>query len=402
MSMTSLWELFREAGPVAWLVVPTGLAGALGGLAALVLGVLRPRQAYRLGLAAAGAGILCAGLGGAGVAQGRLATDRAIAAADPEPAAAERLKHEGYRDARSAAGVGLMFAVLPLLAGVAAMLAGRRRWTAAEGEPEAAPPGARVPVGVGALGVVASGFALAALSAPLPGHRPLDREDATIFAEDLDAVQRAVGDERILRACAELEADLGNEPRRTPPALHAAAARCVEARVAQAAILSPLSLVRRALEVTLASAVVRRFPDLAAPVKANLEEVGRMEEAAQERPWELDRGALFPEAQLRAGEPTVDGPLPAQVVKHTVERNLGRFRSCYQTALDARSDLGGQITVHFTIDREGAATRVGGAGPDVRDPSFVTCVVRSFQGLEFPRPDGRTVAVTLPLLFSPG
>lgn len=289
MSMTSMWEILREAGPVAWLIVPGGLLGALGAVVALILGVFCPRGAFRLGALVAGAGILCAGLGGAGVAQVRLATDRGIAAAEASPVRAEKIRRGGYRDARSAAGLGLIFAALPLLAGLTAMFVGRRRWDAiaAPDEADVGAPGVRVPVAVAALGVISSGFALSALSAPLPGRNiPLD-ENAWTFLDTVEAVQRAATTDRTQLACIRLELDLVNEPRRSPPELPAVARKCVDARVAAAVLQPSLGQVRRALEAARWSALVRRFPELGSVVQADLDEVDQMIDAVQGRPSEL-------------------------------------------------------------------------------------------------------------------
>jgi len=39
---------------------------------------------------------------------------------------------------------------------------------------------------------------------------------------------------------------------------------------------------------------------------------------------------------------------------------------------------------------------------DVPDSGAVSCVVRAFYGLRFPRPEGGIVTVMYPVMFSPG
>jgi hypothetical protein len=42
------------------------------------------------------------------------------------------------------------------------------------------------------------------------------------------------------------------------------------------------------------------------------------------------------------------------------------------------------------------------AATNLADSEVVSCVIRAFYGLSFPQPEGGTVAVVYPLMFSPG
>ncbi|MFT3768177.1 MAG: AgmX/PglI C-terminal domain-containing protein [Minicystis sp.] len=418
MSMPLLVQTFREAGPVAWIIVPAGVAGALGGLVALILAVFRPAPAFRWGGMAAVLGILCAGLGAVGVAQVRAATESALVRGEVSPIDAEPLRRDGYREARSAAALGLTGAAIPLLTGITAMFAGRRRKAAGEapgGEGEAhdrereahdrrreeAPrPGLVWPIVATALGMVSSGFAVAALSAPLPA-RSVAVEDVA-FRDMVEAILDTEDATATLLACDRLEISFVHEPRGSVRNLQAAAKRCVDAAVAHAVVQSPLYRVRHELESIATSSIVRRYPELGVAVRADLDEVERMIAEAQERPWELDQHARFAPAQVRMGQATVDGPLPADVVERIVRQNFRRLRYCYESGLTERRDLAGHVSVRFVIGRNGAISAVRDGGSDVPDRTFVACVMRAFEGLSFPQPEGATVAVTYPLVFSPG
>src|SRR5262245_21103347 len=124
--MQRLWETSGEAGPVAGLVLIVGLVGALTSIVALLLVATRSSAAIRIGAVAAVLGAAAAGLGGAGVVHRRSITEAAIAGDHVRPLLKERLRREGYREARSAAKIGLLFAALPLLAGATAMFVGLR------------------------------------------------------------------------------------------------------------------------------------------------------------------------------------------------------------------------------------------------------------------------------------
>jgi Ca-activated chloride channel family protein len=103
---------------------------------------------------------------------------------------------------------------------------------------------------------------------------------------------------------------------------------------------------------------------------------------------------------IRDGVATVNGHLPAEVIQRVVRQNMGRFRLCYQNALQNNPGLQGRVSVKFIIDRAGAvATSVDG-GSDLPDASVVQCVVRSFANLSFPAPDNGLVTVVYPLVFT--
>ncbi len=102
------------------------------------------------------------------------------------------------------------------------------------------------------------------------------------------------------------------------------------------------------------------------------------------------------EADVRAN----GGHLPAEVIQRTVRQNFGRFRACYESGLRTNPLLRGRVTTRFIIDRTGAVGLTADGGSDIGDASVISCVVRSFGSLSFAAPEGGTVTVTYPLVFS--
>lgn len=95
------------------------------------------------------------------------------------------------------------------------------------------------------------------------------------------------------------------------------------------------------------------------------------------------------------------GTLPPAVIQRIVRNNFGRFRYCYQRALDTNPNLQGRVTVRFVISRTGAVSGAS-AGGDLPDASVHSCVAASFTGLSFPAPEKGVVTVSYPIVFSPG
>jgi hypothetical protein len=106
--------------------------------------------------------------------------------------------------------------------------------------------------------------------------------------------------------------------------------------------------------------------------------------------------------RMQVGDTQVNGRIPAEVIQRIVRQNFGRFRLCYENALHTNPSLSGRVAVKFVIDRSGAVSLATDGGSDLPDQGVVGCVVRGFQNLSFPQPDGGLVTVTYPLVFTPG
>ena len=105
---------------------------------------------------------------------------------------------------------------------------------------------------------------------------------------------------------------------------------------------------------------------------------------------------------LRQGTTQVNGRLPPEVIQRIVRQNFGRFRLCYENGMRQNPNLSGRVAVKFVIDRSGAVSTSQDGGSDLPDQSVVQCVVRGFQNLSFPQPEGGIVTVVYPIIFSPG
>jgi hypothetical protein len=98
---------------------------------------------------------------------------------------------------------------------------------------------------------------------------------------------------------------------------------------------------------------------------------------------------------------TTNGKLPAEIIQRIVRLGDGRYRFCYEQGLRGNPGLNGRVTVKFMIDRTGAVAFAADGGSDIADQTVVQCVVRSFQNLSFPEPQGGTVTVVYPIVFNP-
>ena len=105
---------------------------------------------------------------------------------------------------------------------------------------------------------------------------------------------------------------------------------------------------------------------------------------------------------IRQGATTVNGRLPPEVIQRIVRQNFGRFKLCYEDGLRKNPSLQGRVAVKFVIDRSGAVSTAQDGGSEIQDPGVVQCVVRGFNNLSFPQPEGGIVTVVYPIIFTPG
>ncbi len=106
--------------------------------------------------------------------------------------------------------------------------------------------------------------------------------------------------------------------------------------------------------------------------------------------------------KMRTGVTESNGRLPAEVIQRIVRQNFGRFRLCYEAGLRGNPGLSGRVSTKFVIGRDGAVMQSSDAGSDLPDQQVVACVVRSFNALSFPLPEGGVATVTYPIILSPG
>ncbi len=96
------------------------------------------------------------------------------------------------------------------------------------------------------------------------------------------------------------------------------------------------------------------------------------------------------------------GRLAYDVIQRVVRQSFPRFMACYKDGLRGDPSLEGRVTVKFRIDRDGTVGMSQNGGSDLPDEKVTVCVIRSFDSLRFPQPDGSTVTVVYPLVFTAG
>lgn len=115
----------------------------------------------------------------------------------------------------------------------------------------------------------------------------------------------------------------------------------------------------------------------------------------------VDNTSITPRS-IRLGATSVNGRLPAEVIRKKVRESFGAYRKCYQQGLSRDEKLNGKVNVRFVIGRNGKVTNAAYAeNSTMPDQAVSECVVTEFKKLEFPQPEGGIVKVTYPIMFAP-
>ncbi len=113
-------------------------------------------------------------------------------------------------------------------------------------------------------------------------------------------------------------------------------------------------------------------------------------------------GHLAKAPTYREATITTNGRILPETIQRIVRQNFGRFRLCYEAGLRGNPSLAGRVSTKFVIGRDGAVMQASDGGSDLPDQNVVACVVRSFNALSFPVPEGGIATVVYPIVLTPG
>lgn len=92
--------------------------------------------------------------------------------------------------------------------------------------------------------------------------------------------------------------------------------------------------------------------------------------------------------------------VPPPIVQHTVRDYFATFRRCYESGLGRDPNLLGDVVVRFTIEPDGKVSHAENDDGNMPDDYVVTCVLRGFEGLSFPKAEGAPLTLEYPIAFT--
>ena len=75
------------------------------------------------------------------------------------------------------------------------------------------------------------------------------------------------------------------------------------------------------------------------------------------------------------------------------------IRYCYERELQNDAELGGRISVNWTIDLEGRVSSASVVENSMGSRDVESCIIREVRRMRFDQPDGGMVVVTYPFTF---
>lgn len=142
------------------------------------------------------------------------------------------------------------------------------------------------------------------------------------------------------------------------------------------------------------------------PFRAMESALATLAKAAKTAPLDVQFRSTEPKPgeapAVRVGSTSLSGRLPPEVIQKVVRDAYGRLRRCYEAGLARDANLEGKLVVRFVINREGKVGEVTVAqGTTMPDTAAIECMVKEYEALTFPPPDGGIVTVVYPIMFSP-
>jgi TonB family protein len=99
-------------------------------------------------------------------------------------------------------------------------------------------------------------------------------------------------------------------------------------------------------------------------------------------------------------EGEVSGGLDRDIIAEYIKRQIGHILACYERQLSAKKDLGGKVSVKFTINGTGSVETQNITESTMKDATVEGCILNRVAKWNFPAPNGGTkVIVTYPFLF---
>jgi TonB family protein len=99
--------------------------------------------------------------------------------------------------------------------------------------------------------------------------------------------------------------------------------------------------------------------------------------------------------------PDVDGALDSDAIAKVVRARKRMVQDCYERELKRDPGLSGKIEIEFTIDSNGRISEAFVASNRMGSDAVGDCIISRLKRWRFPKPDGGSVTVNFPFIFTP-
>lgn len=103
---------------------------------------------------------------------------------------------------------------------------------------------------------------------------------------------------------------------------------------------------------------------------------------------------------VKTEAPEVDGSLDSAAIARVVRARMRMVQDCYERELKRSPNISGKIEIEFTIGTNGRVEEALIASNAMGSAAVGNCIVSRIRRWRFPRPDGGSVTVTFPFIFT--
>ncbi len=94
------------------------------------------------------------------------------------------------------------------------------------------------------------------------------------------------------------------------------------------------------------------------------------------------------------------GSLSKEEIAKVIQQYSSKISNCYEKSLLKNPDISGRLQVEWTIQENGSVTDVKQAYSGITQPELSACILALFNQMKFPKPQGGSVKVKYPFIFS--
>ncbi|MFO0726090.1 MAG: AgmX/PglI C-terminal domain-containing protein [Myxococcota bacterium] len=113
------------------------------------------------------------------------------------------------------------------------------------------------------------------------------------------------------------------------------------------------------------------------------------------------KGEAEVRGNLQTEAPEVEGDLSADIVKKEMQKNVRALKDCYERQLKRFPTLAGKLTISFEILDSGKVGNVDFTEDSLKNADVKSCIKERARYWRFPKPNGGSVFVNFPLVFTP-
>ncbi len=94
------------------------------------------------------------------------------------------------------------------------------------------------------------------------------------------------------------------------------------------------------------------------------------------------------------------GEVSRPAMEAILDKRLSQIQNCYQVALLENSGISGKLLLRWSISKSGEVEQVLIESSQLENAELHSCIVQEIAKTEFPKPEGGSVILRLPLTFS--